>query len=40
MKSILETMKNIDLSEEIVTIRSAMKDADMDAIQKLVDKMI
>ena len=40
MKSILETMKNIDLSEEIVTIRSAMKDADMDAIQKLVDKMV
>lgn len=40
MKSILETMKNIDLSEEIVTIRSAMKDTDMDAIQKLVDKMI
>ena len=40
MKSILETMKNIDLSEEIVTIRSAMKDTDKDALQKLVDKMI
>ena len=40
MKSILETMKNIDLSEEIVTIRSAMKDTDMDALQKLVDKMV
>ena len=40
MKSILETMKNIDLSEEIVTIRSAMKDTDRDALQKLVDKMV
>lgn len=40
MKSILETMKNIDLSEEIVTIRSAMKDTDRDALQKMVDKMV
>lgn len=39
MKSILETMKNIDLSEDIVTIRSTMKESDMANIEKLVDGM-
>lgn len=39
MKSILESMKNVELVEEIVTIRSAMKETDMDGIQKLVDDM-
>ncbi len=39
MKSILETMKNVEIVEEMVTIRSTMKDADMEGLQKLVDEM-
>ncbi len=40
MKPIIESMKNIDLVEDIVTIRSTMKDSDMAAIEKLVDSMV
>ena len=39
MKSILETMKNVEIVEEMVTIRSTMKEADMEGLQKLVDEM-
>ena len=39
MKSILETMKNIDLVEEIVTIRSTMKTADLPALERMVEAM-
>ncbi len=40
MKPMIEAMKNIDLVEDIVTIRSTMKDSDMAAIEKLVDSMV
>lgn len=39
MKSILETMKNVEIVEDMVTIRSTMKEADMEGLQKLVDEM-
>lgn len=40
MKSLLETMKNIDLVEEMVTIRSTMKEADKSNLEKLVENMM
>ena len=40
MKSILETMKNVDLVEPMVTIRSTMKDDDVANLQTLVDAMV
>lgn len=40
MKSILETMKNIDLVEDIVTIRSTVKEADLENLEKLAEEMI
>ena len=40
MKSILETMKNIELVEDIVTIRSTMKESDIQNIGKLVNNML
>lgn len=36
MKGMLESMKNIAILEPVVTIRSAMKESDMDAIDALV----
>ncbi len=36
MKGMLESMKNITVLEPVVTIRSAMKESDMDAINALV----
>ena len=36
MKGMLENMKNITILEPVVTIRSAMKESDMDAIDALV----
>lgn len=36
MKGMLESMKNITVLEPVVTIRSAMKESDMDAIEALV----
>lgn len=36
MKGMLESMKNITILEPVVTIRSAMKETDMDAIDALV----
>lgn len=36
MKGLLESMKNITVLEPVVTIRSAMKESDMDAIEALV----
>ncbi len=40
MKSILETMKNIDLVEDIVTIRSTVKEADLENLEKLAEEML
>ena len=39
MKSILETMKNVEIVEDMVTIRSTLKETVMDGLQKLVDEM-
>lgn len=36
MKGMLESMKNVTILEPVVTIRSAMKESDMDAIDALV----
>ena len=36
MRSILETMKDITILDPVVTIKSTMKDSDMDAIKALV----
>ena len=40
MKSILETMKHMELVPDVVTIRSTMKDSDMANIEKLVESML
>lgn len=37
MKGILETMKNITIVEPMVTIRSAMKESDLPAMEALAD---
>ena len=40
MKSYLENMKNITICEDMVTIRSVMKKADGQALEKLAEKVI
>lgn len=40
MKGILETMKNVELAEPVVTIRSAMKESDLPALEKLAEAML
>lgn len=40
MKSILETMKNVEIVDQMVTIRSTMKVEDMESLNRLVDAMV
>lgn len=40
MKSMLETMKNIDIVEPLVTIKSTLKDNDMKFIEQLIDNLL
>ena len=40
MKAILETMKNIELVGDIVTINSTVKQKDLDNLEKLADSML
>lgn len=40
MKGILETMKDIEIVEPVVTIRSTLKDADIPGLEKLADAML
>ena len=40
MKSILETMKNVEIVDQMVTIRSTMKAEDMESLNRLVDAMV
>lgn len=40
MKAILETMKNVEIVEDMVTIKSTMKEADKPALEALVDQMV
>lgn len=40
MKSILETMKDITVCDNTVTIKSAMKDSDIPNLEKLADELI
>ena len=37
MKEILETMKNVTIVDPMVTIKSAMKESDMPALEALAD---
>jgi flavorubredoxin len=39
MKGILETMKNVTIAEPMVTIKSAMKDSDIPALEALADSI-
>ncbi len=39
MKGILETMKEVTIAETVVTIKSVMKDSDLEAMKKLADEM-
>ncbi len=39
MKTMIESWKNTDIVEPIITIRSTMKDSDLSALQALVDAM-
>lgn len=39
MRSLLETMKNVEIAEPMVTIRSTMKEADMEQLEKLAEAM-
>jgi len=40
MKGMLETMKDIEIVEPMVTIRSAMKQGDIPALEALADAML
>ena len=40
MKSIIETMKNIEIVEPIVTIKSTLKESDLDELNKLADEIL
>ncbi|MBR1742589.1 MAG: FprA family A-type flavoprotein, partial [Lachnospiraceae bacterium] len=40
MKGILETMKEIEIVEPVVTIRSTLKDTDLPGLEKLADAML
>ena len=40
MKEMVGTMKNIDLVEQVVTIRSRMKEADIPALESLADAVL
>ncbi|WP_105204521.1 FprA family A-type flavoprotein [Neobittarella massiliensis] len=40
MKALLDEMKNIDLCEQMVSIRSAMKETDLPAMEALADELL
>ena len=40
MKGIVETFKNVAICEQTVTIKSTMKDADVEAIEKLAEEIL
>lgn len=40
MKSIIETMKNIKIVQPIVTIKSTLKESDLDELNKLADEIL
>ena len=40
MKAMLETMKNIDIVEPVVTIKSRMKDSDLPQMEQLCDAVL
>ena len=40
MKALLGEMKNIDLCEQMVSIRSAMKETDLPAMEALADELL
>lgn len=40
MKSILEQMKNVSIIEPVVTIKSTMKDSDIENMEKLADELL
>lgn len=39
MRSILDTMKNITIVEPVVTIKSALKENDIPALEELADAL-
>ena len=40
MRGILETMKEVEILEPVVTIRSTMKEADVPALEKLTEVLV
>lgn len=40
MKAMLETMKNIDIAEPVVTIKSTLKESDLPALEALAEAML
>ena len=40
MKGIVETFKNVTICEQTVTIKSTMKDADVEAMEKLAEEIL
>lgn len=40
MKNIIETMKNVEIVEPIITIKSTLKEADLDGLNKLADEIL
>lgn len=40
MKAVLEGLKNITICDEMVSIKSTMKDADVEAMERLADEML
>ena len=40
MRGIVETFKNVTICEQTVTIKSTMKDADVEAMEKLAEEIL
>ena len=40
MKAVVEQMKNVSIVEPVVTIKSTMKDSDIENMEKLADAII
>jgi len=40
MTAVLETLKNVEIAEPVVTIRSTLKDSDIPALEQLADAML
>jgi len=40
MRGVLESLKNVEIAEPVVTIRSTLKDSDIPALEQLAEAML